>query len=115
MNRARGYRDGLPRTEPQFCPALQIDDERPLDDEKQFVGCRVVMPAKDVVEHGETEATAVDPADHLVSIGFQDRGRLSFEVHHLQRRKPNRFARVGVGRDSGGTVCRLGHSVPPSE
>ena len=32
------------------------------------------MPPKDVIKHGETEATPVDAAYHLVPIGFQDGG-----------------------------------------
>jgi len=37
MNRARGDRDGLPRTEPEFGTVLKVDGERTLDHEEQFV------------------------------------------------------------------------------
>jgi adenylate cyclase, class 2 len=98
--------DGLPRTEPQFYAALQVDSKQAFYDKEQLIGGGMEMPSVHVGEHGETQTTPIHLADHRISIGLRNSGCLSSEVYDYKRWIFDRFVRVRPGCNHMSRIAR---------
>jgi len=97
MNYSRRNCDGLPRAEPEFQVALQVDDKQTLYDKEQLVGGRMEVPSVHVVKYSETQTTPVHPADHQIPIGFRNGRRLCGEVYDRKLWVFDRLVRIRIG------------------
>lgn len=97
MDCSRRNCDGLPRAEPQFQAALQVDDKQTLYDKEQLIGGRMEVPSVHVVKHSETQTAPVHLADYQIPIGFRNGRRLCGEVYDRKRWIFDRLVRIRIG------------------
>src|SRR5258708_7575010 len=97
MNCFCRYRDTLPRPQSDFATVSEIDKQRSLHDQKQFVGMRMIMPRIIALNDSESQAMIIYLIQHDVPILLLNGGGFGYDIQPFERRISHRLGLIIAG------------------